>query len=443
MTFNRQLLGSPLPFPTGAYAPNLRLPRYVQPSQILTTFPSGHGWSNNAGSTLVANDTTDYISGSQAAKLTTGGTGAAANLSKTGMTSFDATAKIPRLRLKIDDITHMAGLNLYLGSSSLANNYKWVIQGGPAGSNYVTSGDWVTITLPWADATTTGTPTRSALTDARIQVTDDNTSNPVTLHAQSVELIPDSSGPLTAIGGKVISICFDDCWESMELAKAVMDSYGWAGSCYVITDILANPQNVVEPNTGTRLTLAELRTMQDQYGWEIGAHAYRDGDHALTYTGMTAAQLRDDLQRQKGWLNSNGFRGASGCAYPLGQYGQTTDGASTTDVIDDFFSYARTTFSKTVESFPPAMPYRLRATSSISTASGGYAPSNLTTATTGRIDQVATNGGWLILVFHKIVTGTPASTTECALSDFQAICSKISNAGIPVLPVGDVLQYFG
>lgn len=423
--------------PVGAYAPRLRLPRYVQPSLVITTFQSGHGWSNNAGSTFVANDTADYISGSQAAKLVTGGTGAAANLSKLAMTSFDATGKIPRLRLKIDDITHMAGLNFYLGNSGLtSNNYKWTVQGGMAGSNFVTSGDWVTVTLPWGDATTTGSPIRSALTDARIQVTDDNTGNLVTLHAQSVELIPDGSQ-------RIASICFDDCWESLELGKAVMDTYGWPGSCYVITDILSNPQPVIEPNTGTRLTVAELRMMQDRYGWRIGAHALRDADHSLTATGMTAAQLRDDMLGQKSWLDANGFRGASGYAWPLGQFGLTTDGQSTIDVIDDFYAYARTTFSKTLESFPPADPYRLRAVSGISTFTGGVTPSSLTTAGTGRIDQVAANNGWLILVFHKIVTGTPAATTECALSDFQAICAKVASAGFTVMPIDDALENLG
>lgn len=442
MTFNRQLMGSAAPFPTGVYAPNFRMPRYVQPSLVMTTFQSGHGWTLGSGGTLTANDTADYISGSQAAKVVTAGTGALVSLSKLAMTSFDATAKIPRLRVKVDDITHMAGLNFYLGSSSLASYYKWTIQGAASNVNYVTSGDWVTITLPWADATVTGTPSRSALTDARIQLLDDGTAG-ITVHCQSVELIPDSSTSLSAFGGRVVSICFDDCWESMELGKGVMDTYGWAGSCYVITDLLANPQPVVEPNAGARLTLAELRMMQSQYGWEIGAHALRDADHALTYTGMTAAQLRDDLQRQKGWLIANGFRGASGCAYPLGQYGKTTDGVSTTDVIDDYFAYARTTYSRTFESFPPAEPFRLRAISGISTFAGGYAPTQLTTASTGRIDQLAANSGWLILTFHKLVASGPASTSDCLLSDFQSICSKISSAGLSVLPVGDVLRYFG
>ena len=435
-------MGSAAPFPTGVYPPTLRMPRYVQPSLVITTFQSGHGWTVGSGGTLTTNDTTDYISGSQAAKVVTSATGALVSFSKLGMTSFDATGKILRLRVKVDDITHMTGFNVYLGSSSLSSYYKWTVQGATASVNFITSGDWVTITLPWADATTSGTPSRSALTDARIQFSDDGTTG-ITVHCQSVELIPDSSTTLSALGGKVISICFDDCWEGMELGKAVMDTYGWAGSCYVITDLLANPQTVVEPNTGSRLTLAELRNMQNQYGWEISAHAYRDADHALTYTGMTSAQLRDDLQRQKGWLLANGFRGASGCAYPLGQQGKTTDGFPTRDVIDDFFVYGRTTYSRTFESFPPAEPFRLRAVSGISTFTGGYAPSTLTTATTGRIDQLAANSGWLILTFHNITTGAPASTSDCALTDFQAICSKIASSGITVLPVGDVLHYFG
>src|SRR5207245_9034053 len=78
--------------------------------------------SNNAGSTFVANDTTDFILGTQACKITTGGTGAAANVSKTAGSAFDTTGKVIRLRLKVDDITHMVGLNLLDRKSTRLNS---------------------------------------------------------------------------------------------------------------------------------------------------------------------------------------------------------------------------------------------------------------------------------------------------------------------------------
>ena len=422
---------SDVPYTAGLYPPSRRLPQWRQPSTITTQFQAGHGFTNNAGSTYTANDTADFILGTQAAKIVTGGTGAAANVSRTGMSAFDTTGKTVRLRLKIDDITHVAGINLFLGNTSFANTYKWIIQGGAAGSNLITSGEWVTVTLNWHDATTTGSPARSGLTDVRLQITDDATAA-VTAHYQSVELIPDAS---SIFPNGVVSICFDDCWQSVwDNGKPRLDLYGYPASMYTIQDVLGS---------SGRLTLAELYTLQDRCGWEIASHAYTDADHSSTYTGLTAAQLDTDLRALKSWTLANGFRGGDGTAYPLGQYGLTVDSQPTTNYVRRYFNYARTTNSKTKETFPPGDPFRLRAMSSISSSSGGYAPSSLTTATTGDLDKAKANGTWLILVFHKIVTGTPAATTECAQSDFNSIVDGINSRGMPVIPIGDILKLYG
>jgi hypothetical protein len=419
-----------IPFSAGVYAPSRRLPQWRQPSTVLTQFQAGHGFTGNAGSTFTANDTADFVLGTQACKTVTGGTGAAANVSRTGMTAFDTTGKTVRLRLKIDDITHVAGLNLYLGTSSFANAYKWIIQGGAAGSNLVTSGEWVVVTLNWHDATTIGTPTRSGLTDVRLQVTDDATAQ-VTVHYQSVELIPDASATFP---NGLVSICFDDCWQSVwDYAKPRLDQYGYPASMFTIQDVVG---------TSSRLTTAELYHLQDRCGWEIASHAYTDADHASTYTGLTAAALDTDLRALKGWTLANGFRGGDGTAYPLGQYGLTADGQPTTNVVRRYFNYARTTNSKTKETWPPGDPYRLRAISSISSFSGGYSPSTLTTATTGDLDKCKANASWLILVFHKITTGAVGDTSTIAQSDFNTIVDGINSRGIPVLPIADALRNY-
>lgn len=417
--------------PTAAVNPPVgRNPIWRQPSQIITNFQSGHGYTNNAGSTFSANYTGDFIMGSQSARITSGGLGAAANVSRTGLPNIDTTGKTIRIRLKIPDITHMTGLNFFLGSSSFANNYKWIIQGGVAGSNHITSGEWIVVTLNWHDATTTGTPARNAITDVRLQITDDNTGAGVVAIYQSIELIPDAS---SVWPNGVVSICFDDCFQSFwDNGKPRMDQYGYPGSIYVIEDLIGGPQ---------RLTDAELRNMQDRQGWEISSHANTDADHALTYTGMTSDQLLADLESMKGNLVNQGYRG-QGTAYPLGQYGLTTDGISTTSIVQKFFGYARHTNSRTKETFPPGDPFRLRAISAISGFAGGYAPANLTTATTGDIDVAKANQTWLILVFHKVNTGAATATTEISQTDFNSIIDKINSAGMPVVPVGDVLRYY-
>ncbi|MFE2101469.1 polysaccharide deacetylase family protein [Streptomyces sp. NPDC059468] len=421
----------------GVYMPpTRRMPKWVQPSTIITQMQAGHGFTNNAGSTFVANDTADFLIPGQACKITTGGTGASANITKTGMPNMDTTGKVLRCRVKIDDITHMAGFNVYLGSSSLANYYKWVVQGGATGSNFIPSGGsagsgagWYTVTLHFADATTSGTPSRSAITDLRFQVTDDNTGNLVTLHVQDAELIPDAS---SIFPNGVISITFDDTYANVyNYALPKLAQYGYPASLYNIQSLVGG---------SGRMTTAQLYALQDQFGWEMGSHAYLDADHALTYTGMTAAQLDNDLRQMKAWEIVNGLRGMDGTAYPLGQFGLTSDNVPTTNVVRKYNGYARTTTRKTYETFPPADPYRLRAQSAVTTYTGGYAPS---TVTGTDLAKIKANQLWGIYVFHNIVTTAPASSTEIAQSDFNAIVDAINAQGIPVLPIGDVLRYYG
>lgn len=408
----------------------LRMPTWVQPSTILSNFQASHGWTNNAGSTLTANDTSDFTIGTQCAKIVTGGTGAQANLSRTGMSSFDATSKAVRVRLKVTDVTHMAEIGVFLGSSSFANFYKWSVE-VTGTSKFIQSGEWITLTLSFHDATSSGSPNRAALTDARLFIIDDAAA-PVTVRWQSFELIPDGSSSFST---GVISLCFDDSYAAQwSLAKPGLDSRGWPATAFAITDYI---DSATPPG---RLTLAQLKAMQDASGWEIAAHAYTGTNHTTSYTGLTAAQLEADIRAQHAWLLARGFRGADGTAYPLGQYGLTSDGQSTRDIVRSHWGYARTTHGRTVETFPPADRYRLRAISGISTFSGGYSPTTLTTAVTGDIALCAAQKSWLILVFHNIVTTTPASTGECLQSDFDAILAAITTAGIPVRTIADVLR---
>lgn len=413
------------------YPATARMPRFQQASSVISTFQTGHGWtSSGTGATFNLNDTSTFIIGSQSATVTTAGTAAQANIRKFAGTVPDTTGKVFRLRLKVDDVTHLNELDFYCGSSSLANAYKWSFHIGGA-SAWITSGDWATVTLSFADATLLGTPARSGMTDLQLQVWDD-AAGTATVHLQSVELIPDGT---TVFPNGVASVCFDDSWSSArDLAWAKLDSYGYPASLFTITDQLGSAAHI---------TLADLKTRVDRFGWESAAHANVDANHSASYTGLAAAALDADLRAQRAWLTANGIRVGDGTAYPLGQFGRTSDAQPTTDIVRRYCSWARTTARRTTETFPPADPFRLRAISSISTFAGGVTPTSLTTTTTGTIDKAKANGAWLILVFHKIVTPAAGSTLECNQTDFNSIIDKLNTAGMPVATIGDVLRYNG
>lgn len=424
------LASTQVPDASALFPPRNRTPRWVQPSSILTAFQSGHGWtSSGAGATFNLNDTTDFISGSQAAKVTTAGTAAQANIRKFAGSVPDTTGKAIRLRIKVDDITHLNELDFYVGTSSLANAYKWSFFIG-GGSTWITSGDWVNITLSFANATVLGTPARSGNTDLQLQVWDD-AAGTATVHIQSVELIPDGS---TVLPNGLVSVCFDDTYSSplTQGAFGKMDSYGYPANLMTIVD---------QVGTVSHLTLQDLKN-RVKFGWEVTAHAYTDANHTLTATGMTAAAFDADLRASKAWIVANGFHGSDGYAYPLGQFGKTTDNQATQNYVEKYFNVVRTTQNRTQETFPPANPVRLRAISSITTFAGGTTPTTLTQAG-GTIERAKANSAWLVLIFHKIVSGVAAATTECNISDFNSIIDKINTQGMAVETIGSALRYYG
>jgi hypothetical protein len=61
----------------------------------------------------------------------------------------------------------------------------------------------------------------------------------------------------------------------------------------------------------------------------------------------------------------------------------------------------------------------------------------------GMLDMVASNGGWLNLVFHEIVTGAPGNPAEILQTDFDMTMDAIAARVIPVIPVRDVVRRAG
>lgn len=94
---------------------------------IVTAFGSGHGWTNTGGGTVSLNDTTDFGLGEQCITLTTtggGDTGAArCEVTKTGITSFDATRKAIQVWIKVvSGMASLSSLKLFVGESSSAGS---------------------------------------------------------------------------------------------------------------------------------------------------------------------------------------------------------------------------------------------------------------------------------------------------------------------------------
>jgi hypothetical protein len=422
-------------------APATRRPPWRMASYI-QNFQTGHGFTANGtgvGSSNM-NDTSTFIRGTQCATVTTAGNGVQSGITKNNVGTFDMTGKMLRLTFKVDSTAHLNYIAFYLGTGGLANYYFWQIHShdNTAGNmNFVQNGEWVTMTVSWANVqstggtftiSSTGVPsTKTGLTDMRFAVYDDNTANAVTYHLQSIEIIPDTTGTFPS---GVVSITFDDSYQNVyDLGRPILDSYGYRPTLYTIQDVIG---------TASYQTMTELKNLQVNSGWEVAGHAYTVANHNAGYNTLTAQQVTDELSNLKAWQVSNGFH-SDNFAYPHGWYGNTADGVPVDQIVSRFYNTGRSILSELAESWTPAMQYRLRAKSGVSSVG---TPVSSLTAAGGPLDRCQLDGSWYIICLHQIVTTTPADSTQLLQSDLSTLLSAINSRGIPVLPIGDVLKFY-
>ncbi|GAA2290893.1 polysaccharide deacetylase family protein [Streptomyces kunmingensis] len=425
-----------------SFAPGGRRPKYRRASWT-QQFQSGHGWKADGAGTASSNlnDTTVFTRGSQATRVTTQGNGVQSSLRRTGLAPMNLTGKMIRLIFRVDDVTHLGKIVLYLGSGGLKNTFTWRVHNhAKTGANYVQSGEWVTVHLQWADvASAAGTYTLSAngepsvktgFTDFSFAVYDD-AGGAVTYRLQAVELVPDT----TSVFPKgVVSITFDDSHKSIhDLARPVMDPAGMPGTIYNIADAIG---------TGSFLSIAQMRSLQDSSGWEMAGHSYATSAHTASYEKLSAQQVDDDLRTLREWLVGNGFT-SEHFAYPHGSFQKTTDGVPVDLLAARHFTTARSIVSETIESFAPAMPYRLKALTGVNDGSGiGGTTLAKVIGAGGPLDRCARSGDWLILCLHKLVAGTPGASTEISQAGLGTLVKEIEKRGIEVLTVQEAMEYY-
>ncbi|MEU6181157.1 polysaccharide deacetylase family protein [Streptomyces coeruleorubidus] len=431
--------GRPLPL----IVPSGRRPAYRKASWS-QQFQTGHGWAVGGSGTASsnANDGTEFVRGAQSVRVTTAANGVQSQVRKLAGTTVDMTGKVIRIVLKVDDVAHLDRFEFLVGTSSLANYYRWTVHThSTTNANYVQSGEWVTIHLNWADVTAaggsysisaSGVPNvRSGFTDMQFNCYDD-AAGAVTYRLQAIELVPDTS---ETFPNGVVSITFDDSYSSVySLAKPKMDALGFQGTMFNIAEAIGSGPSY--------LTVPQMRIMQDYSGWEQGGHAYGTAAHAARYTTLTEQAVDDDFRKLRSWMVANSFT-SEHFAYPGGQFGKTTDGVPVDQIAARYFTTARSIVSETVESFAPAMPHRLKAVTGINDASGigGVTVASLTAAG-GKLDRCLNNGDWLILCLHKIVAGTPADSTEIGQAGFNTLMDAIASRGIPVVTVSEAMRYY-
>jgi len=383
---------------------------------MISALQSGHGWTADGTGTSNLNDTSDYVLGSQAASGTSDGGGSNyQRLSKYGL-AVDMTGKQFKLWVK-EGTGSIKDILVYARSgASWTHFYMWSIRTTASTAPYLRDG-WRLVTLNFGDAAVTGTPDRAAIEGVRVAWRDNGGASTATVHVNGLASFAE---PATAFPNGVVSLTFDDGYSSIFTeARKKMDTYGFPGTHYTIRDLIG---------TSGYMTTAQLAQLQDLHGWEIGSHADTNAAHTDRFTGLTTAELEVELRDLKAWMTGEGFRAADQLAYPGGEFNEAV-----TQAMTAYYASGRTTSGKglTLETVPPADPYRLRAFNVIDTDTTGTIQA--------LVDKAYTNKQWLILVFHKILT-TSATSIEYSIANFGTVVDYLNTKGIPVRTVGEVLR---
>lgn len=418
---------------------------------VVTQFQSGHGWVFGGGVTGGLNETTGSPAvGTQYAWMQNNGDNATKVLRKIGGTAYDLTNYDIGIQIRVDNPDSFpatgASILMYVGNGSFANfmTYAINVDGSfktfPKRNTYSTNfgGSWQHITLPTdpgptlpaAYAAKSGTQTAAQIlanvTDWQLYCKDKTGSAASRVSIQEVYLVPKQS---TYANG-VCCMTFDDGYASnITIAAPALQAVGGRATTYVIRDSLG---------TGTYLTLAQLRSLQDTYGWRVGCHANVGTDHVYPgFPTLSAAAGIADVQALRQWLADNAFTGSDHFAYPNGGYCvEDISASATNDQVDvtlaPYVKTARTILNKMPETLPPGNRMLLRTYLSTS--------SSTTLATMqAAADTCKRQKSVMIVTFHELVAASPSSS-QWLTSDFNSLVTYINGIGMPFRTIDEVFS---
>jgi peptidoglycan/xylan/chitin deacetylase (PgdA/CDA1 family) len=193
-----------------------------------------------------------------------------------------------------------------------------------------------------------------------------------------------SASAATPQHATVVSLTFDDGFESQMRAAPILQYYGARATFYVNSELL---------NGANRLTFAQVRALQAA-GNEIGGHT---SDHTSLVT-VDAAEARRQICNDRVALTRITGRAPRSFAYPYGASNRATErlvqgcGYSSARIVGGL------TCSKCAraESLEPANRFHVK-------TSYSFVESTRVADAKRTIEQVARHGGgWVPLVFHEV-----------------------------------------
>lgn len=386
-------------------------PAKARPSRIITQFQSGHGWTLANPRGTLSTDTTNYLFGSQSVKITTEGDSNITGLRSGSLGGLDLSDRWLRLWVRVDDSTKLSQLVLYVTSDNFSGYQTYEVAiGGPGNGRTARDNEWFPITVDLENPTTTsGSVDLESISHLQLSVYDNG--NPINVWYNDIALIHKKPG--------AVAIVFDDglagVWAT---ARPIMERYGIRGNVAVIASLVGE--------SGC-MTVDQLKHLDRYLGWDIIAHHYTDLEAPNGFDTMTEDELREEIELVQTWMFENGFhRGIHHVAYPFGGFNEAS-----INILKDYFVTGRTIING-YETNPMADPMRLR--------SFNVTSSDSVSTITNLIDKAVANDELLILTFHNVVPGTPATDGEYNASDFEDIIEHLHNTGATVLTVPELVD---
>jgi hypothetical protein len=382
--------------------------------KMLETMQAGHGFTyTNVAVPVTLNDTTDFVIGTQSAKFTTiyNQATSSGGIVKTGL-NLDMTGKGLLVWIKVETpaLTNLAFINFELGDATFTNRYRAQTYG--LGNEPYKANEWYPLQISWAnfESSKVGAPSRSNITALRIMAAENIGAPVVTVHVGGIATFEES--PSKYPNG-VVSFGFDDSFAAHYTAAAPkLSAYGYTATLFPILDRLG---------TATYLTLAQVKALQNVYGWEIGAHASTVAAHT-SYPAKTDAQVEAEMSAIRIWQAENGCPSGN-FAWPVGYY--TSANAAR---VAKHFATARSTsgFHDPVD-----VSDTMRLSSHTLVAATTLAAAKV------YVDQAVAGKSWLKLCVHNLVA-SGATGNDWLISDFNALVDYIATKGIAVASFRDV-----
>ena len=383
----------------------------------VTIFDPGHGFTKTSSAGTQTEDSIDGYKKNNSMVLTTAGDGSPVT-SRKSIATIDFTGKIPIIAIKVSAIANLSKILVKLSSDGMTSNW-YSLNPDPEKFRFLNDNVWIPVNLSFSVATIprngavdysplVGSPDRSSINTIEVSV-QDNSLGPVSVKFGLIGYTDEPPRP-------AVSLTFDDGRISQyTLARKKMDEYGMPGTAYI---------NDYSVGDGTHMSIAQLKEMQDQSGWDISAHT----SNHTNLVNATASEVERQFRVNKTWLIENGFsKGANHLAYPFGRF----DYEKVIPLAKKYFASARTVASYP-ESSKTSNPYALRGYYVLNTASLQQMKNAVTRA--------IANNEWALFTFHSIVVTPTGVEEDLPQATFDAFIDWLATQDVDVKPVSQVLE---